>query len=628
MSRAKTLTRPERHLPPAPLINPTASAGMPNTASGPLGPGHTATSAMAKGSQDAWYSPWPLFVTILTLPIPGFLLSAAGIKDPVAQQAWREKVALCIIIIVIGGGVGFVTIGLNKVLCPDSATTGSSRYVRVNATPGLVAVNGWQFNVTAAKITPQLNLLALAMVESGTDVTPFFDRSAVKFPSCDGLSGKFATSDLCANATSATAACAAGAPNAATFQALGITNTTKVAGYAWDQVTRSPGYLVLDGAVLNMNSYLYANPTAIKGDAVDGVIRYVLNNQPASGGKDATRLFYNTAELTKAGRCLQDRYTAGHIDKISPGCFVSQLFLYTSLVVILSVVLCRFVMAIFFSWFLSSRLVRPPKNLRRKVVSPAVMPDGANLAMGNKNGAAPWAGNVGAHQKNANSNRLLKAEKPGAKTGHVKAVDANGLISMASIGAELFCICLVTCYSEGEAGLRSTLDSIAGCDYSDARKLLFVVCDGMITGSGEKKSTPDICVEMLDADPRFGNPTPMSYRAVASGQKEHNEAMVYAGHYSESLPGSFDGPVLTTVRSQCQRSSDANDHRRQVRHPCRSHGQEARQPRQARFSDDPDELLQPGHLQRPDVPARLRPLPQDPVPHGRDTRLLRGLPHG
>ena len=109
------------------------------------------------------------------------------------------------------------------------------------------------------------------------------------------------------------------------------------------------------------------------------------------------------------------------------------------------------------------------------------------------------------------------------------------MISMASIGAELFCVCLVTCYSEGEEGIRTTLDSIAGTTYSDARKLLFIVCDGMITGHGEKKSTPDICVGMIEADARFGEPQAMSYVAIGDGSKAHNQAMVYAGHYSSSL---------------------------------------------------------------------------------------------
>ncbi|KAA1069369.1 Chitin synthase, class 1 [Puccinia graminis f. sp. tritici] len=104
---------------------------------------------------------------------------------------------------------------------------------------------------------------------------------------------------------------------------------------------------------------------------------------------------------------------------------------------------------------------------------------------------------------------------------------------MAAIGAELFCVCLVTCYSEGAEGIKKTLDSISAADYLDARKLLFVVCDGMITGHREKILTPDVCVGFLDADPLFGDPMPMSYRAVAAGAKEHNQAMIYAGHYTQ-----------------------------------------------------------------------------------------------
>jgi chitin synthase len=195
-------------------------------------------------------------------------------------------------------------------------------------------------------------------------------------------------------------------------------------------------------------------------------------------------------------------------------------------------------------------MVKPPKNLKRNVISPAVLPEGANIDIDNTTGAAPW---TEAAVKRQQTRRLQKGatkkgrggggdpEKPlpRSHSDAVSELDAalpvnpDGMISMASIGAELFCVCLVTCYSEGAEGIKITLDSIAGTTYSDARKLIFVVCDGMITGSGEKMSTPDICVGMIERDPRFGDPTPMSYVAVADGAKAHNQAMVYAGHYSE-----------------------------------------------------------------------------------------------
>ncbi|KAI0224699.1 hypothetical protein L0F63_006516 [Massospora cicadina] len=79
--------------------------------------------------------------------------------------------------------------------------------------------------------------------------------------------------------------------------------------------------------------------------------------------------------------------------------------------------------------------------------------------------------------------------------------------------------------------LFTILLSLAGTDYSDDKKLLFIVADGIITGSGNDRSTPDLCVEMLELDPQL--PTePQSYIAVAAGHKQHNRAQVYAGHFN------------------------------------------------------------------------------------------------
>lgn len=56
----------------------------------------------------------------------------------------------------------------------------------------------------------------------------------------------------------------------------------------------------------------------------------------------------------------------------------------------------------------------------------------------------------------------------------------------------------------------------------------------MVTGHGETMSTPDICVSLLEADPRFGNPQPMSYISIGQARKAVNRAMVYAGHYTHA----------------------------------------------------------------------------------------------
>ena len=93
-------------------------------------------------------------------------------------------------------------------------------------------------------------------------------------------------------------------------------------------------------------------------------------------------------------------------------------------------------------------------------------------------------------------------------------------------------ICLVTAYSEGELGIRSTLDSIATTDYPNSHKVIVVICDGIIKGKGEKMATPDICLSMMkDHTIAPQDVEAFSYVAVASGSKRHNMAKIYSGFY-------------------------------------------------------------------------------------------------
>jgi chitin synthase len=455
-------------------------------------------------------------------------------KDKPTRQAWREKIALCSLALLMGGTVGFATMGLDRVLCPKSEGFTGSQFAGVNSSDslGTVSINGWMFNISHADTT-NFNYFSASRNMSGMDITPYFVRTAAQFTKCAGMNFKAANSDPCA----APASCPIPQLGPATFSQQKIVNKTAQIGYDWDQVAVLKDFLVMDGSVLNFTPYLLQNPNAVANDVVDNALRQVLFKQSSLGGKDATRLFSGNDELLAAIPCLVERYYAGNIDKTSPGCFIASLFLYISLVIIMGVVLTRFAMACIFNWFISRSLVAPPKNLSRKVISPAVMPEGANLTVDNQNGTAPWA----------KKGRVGKGVGPkGAKPRPGQAAAATApIISMATIGQELFCVALVTCYSEGRDSIKGTLDSLALTNYSDARKLLFIVCDGMITGAGEKQSTPDICVGLLDADPRFGNPTPMGYVAVGLGAKKENRAMVYAGHYGASCQRRVLSSTLT-----------------------------------------------------------------------------------
>jgi ankyrin repeat protein len=60
---------------------------------------------------------WSIFAKVITFWAPSFILRASGKKDKGVQQAWREKIALCFIILLMSGFLAFISFGLSKLIC-------------------------------------------------------------------------------------------------------------------------------------------------------------------------------------------------------------------------------------------------------------------------------------------------------------------------------------------------------------------------------------------------------------------------------------------------------------------------------------------------------------------------------
>ncbi|OMH78627.1 Chitin synthase 6, partial [Zancudomyces culisetae] len=96
--------------------------------------------------------------------------------------------------------------------------------------------------------------------------------------------------------------------------------------------------------------------------------------------------------------------------------------------------------------------------------------------------------------------------------------------------SNIFVVCNIPCYTEGEESLRGTIDSLAKLKYDDKRKLLFIVCDGMIMGAGNDRPTPRIVLDILGVNSNEDSEA-LSYIALGDGMKQHNMAKVYSGLY-------------------------------------------------------------------------------------------------
>ena len=97
-------------------------------------------------------------------------------------------------------------------------------------------------------------------------------------------------------------------------------------------------------------------------------------------------------------------------------------------------------------------------------------------------------------------------------------------------GLEKYVIIQVPCYTESRQSLLKTIDSITTMDYDDKRKLLIIVCDGMVVGSGNDKPTPALVLDILGIE---DTATPLSFVSLGEGMKQHNMAKIYSGLYEK-----------------------------------------------------------------------------------------------
>ncbi|KAG0004064.1 hypothetical protein BGZ65_000982 [Modicella reniformis] len=105
-----------------------------------------------------------------------------------------------------------------------------------------------------------------------------------------------------------------------------------------------------------------------------------------------------------------------------------------------------------------------------------------------------------------------------------------------------FVICQVPCYTEGEESLKKTLQSLAALEYDDKRKLIMVIADGMIIGSGNELPTPKIALEVLGWQPTEGvEVEPVAYKALGHGSQQLSQCKLYSGLYE------FEGHMVPYV---------------------------------------------------------------------------------
>lgn len=281
--------------------------------------------------------------------------------------------------------------------------------------------------------------------------------------------------------------------------------------YGWDDMKNNTNMLIFDGKVLDLSLY-FGNPKPLFGPAIDAVLRSNL-------GLDATKALAAVNHGPEIGLCLVDLYSVGRLEANSTGCWASQVILYVSFAIVMGLVLVRFMFAVYFRWVLSNQLGKILKDTTNRTV--------AQRRINLEEGKFPIT------MTDFEGNMIGKHQELVSPFGHASIPRKISIKkSKSTYGSELHTIMLVTCYSEDEASLKLTFDSLAATEYNEDFKLLLIIADGIIKGSGNEKSTPDLILDLLELDANWQEPKPMSYLAVADGAKQHNMAKVYVAWYN------------------------------------------------------------------------------------------------
>ena len=422
---------------------------------------------------------WVWFVWAVTFWIPSPGLRYVGrMKRPDVRMAWREKLVLVFLILLLNAIVVFYIIVFGRLLCPnfDKAWNQQELSFHQGENDFYVAVRGqvfdisnfWQLDhseINAMPVTKDLmQPLAGQMLDSlfppplSTGCQPFVKDDSVELtPNTTAPNGAFVHNS----------GPRLGLPNSALHDINWYPSVfqPKMKGFykgdlVWDTGNVSTQgkqdqrqWVIINKKVYDLTDYFHTVKVQNKLPQYDFLPKEVTTLIQSNPGQDITKQWKTTSNYTNALNCMNNVFYVGTADfRQNAQCQVNNYILLAFTIVLCAVILIKFLAA---------------------------------LQFGSKRRPAPQ---------------------------------------------DKFVICQVPAYTEGEDQLRKGLDSLTALQYDNKRKLICVICDGMIVGGGNDRPTPKIVLDILGVDPKI-DPPALPFRSVGQSSEQLNYGKVYSGLY-------------------------------------------------------------------------------------------------
>lgn len=439
---------------------------------------------------------WIAFVWALTFWIPSPLLKHVGrMRRPDVRQAWREKVVLVFLIFLCNAFMVFIIVGLGKILCPNREKAWNVKEVSGHTTGKnfWVSIHGKVYDITdywrqqhsdTDFKTTEANMMPLAGLNmDGYFVPPLFKA-------CPGL-GIESTTKLLQNDTDLNPL----ALHTSGYFQPDTTSALHDDNWYWDKFEPKikefyHGDLVWSTKTIKSQGKEGQKPWATYGNKLYDLTDY-FNSQDKFPdivtyeflNKDVSDLWKNTAgtDIKKDLDLLIENSINNKTEHahIMNSWYCIQRTSYVGLTDFRDGPKCTVV-----NWLLLAFAVVICCVIGIKFV--------AALQFGSKRRPSPQ---------------------------------------------DKFVICQVPAYTEGEDSLRKALDSLTALQYDNKRKLICVICDGVIVGAGNDRPTPKIVLDILGVDPKV-DPPALPFKSVGTGAEQLNYGKVYSGLYE------FEGNVV------------------------------------------------------------------------------------
>ncbi|KAM0672985.1 hypothetical protein GVAV_003560 [Gurleya vavrai] len=277
---------------------------------------------------------WQIICFFSTLLVPNFILSCFGMKTKSMQDAWREKVTLCLFILYACFLLAFLTYGMNTIVCQESNKFVYGKLHRAKFDDPILIANGGLYTIDENHKYAQQ--LADLNKQNATELFP------IKSDSCKRAFGKqirgHGMEDL-------------------SFKLKDDNKLTRIGPifFSWSDIA-SKNFIAIDGKVY---------------DASPNTEEYFSDFISKYSGKDATRAF---KEIGKdEADCFTSTFLAGEIETKTYGCLFADFMLYLSTVAIFGLIIVRFVLAIFYSWIMGSRTRRLMRSVTTESHTPVIL---------------------------------------------------------------------------------------------------------------------------------------------------------------------------------------------------------------------------------------------------------------